>query len=58
MSLEAKATKFYEVRSKLEVQNVQKEVEEPVHKKRVKVERLVNTCDDWLTSFTSRKKFK
>ena len=54
MSLEAKATKLYEARFKIQVEleKAQKEIEESVQKKdrRVKVERLVNTCEEQLTN--------
>ena len=56
MSLEAKATKLYEARFKFqgELEKVQKEIEESVQKKDLKVERLVNTCEEQLTAAVSR----
>ena len=58
MSLEAKATKLYEARFKfqVELEKAQKEIEESVKKKdrRVKVKRLVNTCEEQLTAAVSK----
>ena len=58
MSLEAKATKLFEARFKfqVELEKAQKEIEESVQKKvrRVKVERLVNTCEEQLTAAVSK----
>ena len=55
MSLEAKATKLYEARFN-ELEKAQKAIEESVQKKdrRVKVERLVNTCEEQLTAAVSK----
>ena len=58
MSLEAKATKFYEARFKfqVELEKAQKVIEESAQKKdrRVKDERLANTYEEQLTAAVSK----